>query len=195
MPKGEPFKIKMVEPIRLISRTEREAAIRAAGYNLFALRSRDVYIDLLTDSGTGAMSQEQWGAMMVGDESYAGASSYYKLKETVTDITGYSHVLPTHQGRGAEQCVFPQVITRPGMYALSNMFFDTTRAHVQLAKGRPIDLVVAEASDTTTYYPFKGNMDTVRLEAFIHEHGAENIACIVMTITNNSAGGQPVSMA
>ncbi len=195
MPKGEPFKIKMVEPIRLISRAEREAAIRAAGYNVFALRSRDVYIDLLTDSGTGAMSQEQWGALMVGDEAYAGSNSYYRLKETVTDITGYSFVIPTHQGRGAEQCLFPQLITRPGMYALSNMFFDTTRAHVQLAKGRPIDLVVPEAEDTTTYHPFKGNMDTERLEQFIREHGAENIACIVMTITNNSAGGQPVSMA
>lgn len=195
MPKGEPFKIKMVEPIRLISREERSAAIGAAGYNVFALRSRDVYIDLLTDSGTGAMSQEQWGALMVGDESYAGSNSFYKLKETVTDITGYPHVIPTHQGRGAEQCLFPQVITRPGMYALSNMFFDTTRAHVQLAKGRPVDLVVPEAADTTTYSPFKGNMDTGRLERFIREHGAENIACIVMTITNNSAGGQPVSMA
>ena len=195
MPKGEPFKIKMVEPIRLISREEREAAIRAANYNVFALRARDVYIDLLTDSGTGAMSQEQWGAMMVGDESYAGANSYYKLKETVTDITGYPYVLPAHQGRGAEQVLFPQLIARPGMYALSNMFFDTTRGHVQLAGGRPVDLVIEEASDTTTYHPFKGNMDTERLEQFIIEHGAANIACIVMTITNNSAGGQPVSMA
>ncbi|HLO04684.1 MAG TPA: tryptophanase [Symbiobacteriaceae bacterium] len=195
MPKGEPFKIKMVEPIRLISRAERAEAIRAAGYNIFGLRSRDVYIDLLTDSGTGAMSQEQWGALMVGDESYAGSNSYYKLKETVTDITGYPYVVPTHQGRGAEQCLFPALITRPGMYALSNMFFDTTRAHVQLAQGRPIDLVIPEAEHTTFYHPFKGNMDTERLEQFIQTNGSENIACIVMTITNNSAGGQPVSMA
>ncbi len=195
MPRGEPFKIKMVEPIRLIPREEREQRIREAGYNVFALRSRDVYIDLLTDSGTGAMSHDQWSAMLRGDESYAGAESYYRLKEAVELITGYKHVLPTHQGRGAEKVVFPQLITRPGMYSVSNMHFDTTRAHVQLAQGRPVDLVVPEAEDTETEYPFKGNMDTQALEAFIREHGAENIACIVMTVTNNSAGGQPVSMA
>ncbi|MCG0239319.1 MAG: tryptophanase [Firmicutes bacterium] len=195
MPRGEPFKIKMVEPIRLIPREEREAAIRRAGYNIFALRSSEVYIDLLTDSGTGAMSQEQWAAMMRGDEAYAGAASYFRLRETVEAITGYPYVLPTHQGRGAERVVLPNLITRPGMYVLSNMFFDTTRAHVQLAGGRPVDLVVPEAADTETEYPFKGNMDLNRLEAFIQEHGRENIACIVMTVTNNSAGGQPVSMA
>ena len=193
MPKGEPFKIKMVEPIRLIPREDREAAIKAAHYNPFLLRSADVYIDLLTDSGTGAMSHFQWSAMMLGDESYAGASSYYKLKETVTDITGYEYVIPTHQGRGAEKSAFAQLITRPGMYVLSNMFFDTTRGHVQLAGGRPVDLLLDVP--TEEYHPFKGNMDTEQLEAFIQEHGAENIACIVMTVTNNSAGGQPVSMA
>lgn len=193
LPKGEPFKIKMVEPIRLIPREDREAAIRAAHYNPFGLRSRDVYIDLLTDSGTGAMSQAQWSAMMLGDESYAGGDSFFKLQETVADITGYPYVVPTHQGRGAEQCVFPQLITRPGMYVLSNMFFDTTRGHVQLAQGRPVDLLIDVPTDE--YHPFKGNMDTERLEQFIAEHGPENIAGIIMTITNNSAGGQPVSMA
>lgn len=195
MPKGEPFKIKMVEPIRPISREERTVAIQRAGYNVFALRSQDVYIDLLTDSGTGAMSQDQWAAMMRGDEAYAGATSYFRLRETVESITGYPYVLPTHQGRGAEKVVFPQIIRRPGMYVVSNMHFDTTRAHVQLAKGRPVDLVIPEAGDTDLEYPFKGNMDTERLEAFIQEHGADNIAAIVMTVTNNSAGGQPVSMA
>ncbi|PZN08174.1 MAG: tryptophanase [Bacillota bacterium] len=195
MPRGEPFKIKMVEPIRLLSREEREAAIQRAGYNVFALRSDEVYIDLLTDSGTGAMSQEQWAALMRGDESYAGAASYYRLRDAVEEITGYPYVLPAHQGRGAEQVVLPNLITRPGMYVLSNMFFDTTRAHVQLAGGRPVDLVTPEAMDTESEYPFKGNMDLGRLEAFIRDHGAENIACIILTVTNNSAGGQPVSMA
>ncbi|MBP2017435.1 tryptophanase [Symbiobacterium terraclitae] len=193
MPKGEPFKIKMVEPIRLISREEREAALKAAHYNPFFLRSSDVYIDLLTDSGTGAMSQFQWSAMMLGDEAYAGASSYYKLKETVTDITGYEYVIPTHQGRGAEKSAFSQLITRKGMYVVSNMFFDTTRGHAQLAGARPVDLLMDYPTDE--FHPFKGNMDTVKLEQFINEHGAENIACIIMTVTNNSAGGQPVSMA
>lgn len=172
MPRGEPFKIKMVEPIRLIPREEREAAIRRAGYNVFALRSHEVYIDLLTDSGTGAMSQEQWAAMMRGDESYAGAASYYRLRDVVEEITGYPYVLPTHQGRGAEQVVLPNLIIRPGMYVLSNMFFDTTRAHVQLAGGRPVDLVTPEAMETESEYPFKGNMDLDRLEVFIRDHSS-----------------------
>lgn len=195
MPKGEPYKIKMVEPIQLISRPQREEAIKRAGYNTFALRSHEVYIDLLTDSGTGAMSDDQWSAMLRGDESYAGGASYYRLRDVVESITGYPYVLPAHQGRGAEKVVLPNLIARPGMYALSNMFFDTTRAHVQLAGGRPVDLVTPEAMDTEVDHPFKGNMDLGRLEQFIAQHGADSIACIVMTVTNNSAGGQPVSMA
>lgn len=191
----EPYKIKMVEPIRLIPRPEREARLAAAGYNLFALRSRDVFIDLLTDSGTGAMSEQQWSAMMLGDESYAGSDSYYHLQEVVQRITGYAHVIPTHQGRGAEQCLFPNLIARPGMYVLGNMHFDTTRAHIQLAGGRPVDLVIEAAEQTESEHPFKGDMDIEALRRFIRTHGAQNVAAIIMTVTCNSAGGQPVSMA
>lgn len=192
---AEPYKIKMIEPIRLIPRPQREARIREAGYNLFGLRSRDVFVDLLTDSGTGAMSEDQWSAMMRGDESYAGSDSFYRLRDTVAEITGYPHVLPTHQGRGAEQCLMPQLITRPGMYVLGNMHFDTTRAHIQLAGGRPVDLVIDEAMQTAVAHPFKGNIHLERLRRFIQEHGASQIAAIIMTVTCNSAGGQPVSMA
>ncbi|MCL4514879.1 MAG: tryptophanase [Firmicutes bacterium] len=195
MRQPEPFKIKMVEPIRLIPREQREAALRGAGYNVFMLRSEDVYIDLLTDSGTGAMSDRQWGGLMQGDEAYAGSRSYHRLREVVESITGYPHVLPTHQGRGAEKVLFPVLIRKPGQYVLGNMHFDTTRAHIQLAKGRPVDLVVDEAFDTSVDAPFKGDMDTGKLEAFIREKGREQIAAIVMTVTCNSAGGQPVSMA
>ncbi|MFZ5817615.1 MAG: tryptophanase [Bacillota bacterium] len=191
----EPYKMKMVEPIRLIPREEREAKIQQAGLNVFALRSRDVFIDLLTDSGTGAMSEEQWAAMMRGDESYAGSDSFYRLQETVEAISGYRYVIPTHQGRGAERSLLPVLIKRPGMYVLGNMHFDTTRAHIQLAGGRPVDLVIDEAADTTQYHPFKGNIDLHKLRRFIGDHGPENIAAIIMTVTCNSAGGQPVSMA
>ncbi|MFZ5966427.1 MAG: tryptophanase [Bacillota bacterium] len=193
--KAEPFKIKMVEPIRLISREEREKALINAGYNPFALRAEDVYIDLLTDSGTGAMSDAQWAAMMVGDESYAGSRSFYRLEASVQDIIGYKYVIPAHQGRGAEQVVFPNVIKNKGDYVLGNMHFDTTKAHIEISGGRAINLVAEKAYDTTTYDDFKGDFDLGKLEDFIKQNGVDKIALIVITVTCNSAGGQPVSMA
>jgi len=189
-----PYRIKMVEPIKMTTRTEREVYLKKAGYNPFSLRSEDVYIDLLTDSGTGAMSQYQWAALMTGDEAYAGSKSFYKFEEVVKNITKYNYVIPAHQGRGAEQVVFPQLVDRDGLFFISNMHFDTTRAHVELAGARAIDCVVKECFDTENYHPFKGNFDLDNLERLIVKKGKENIAGIIMTITNNSAGGQPVSM-
>ncbi len=189
----EPFRIKSVEPLRMLTREERERKIAEAGYNVFSLASRDVYIDLLTDSGTGAMSVDQWAGVMVGDESYAGAECYYRVQETAKRIFGLPYVQLVHQGRAAEKVLLP-VLLQGKKYAISNMHFDTTRAHVELAGARAIDCVVPEALDTTAYYDFKGNMDTARLEQYIKELGAENIGVIIMTITNNSAGGQPVSV-
>lgn len=193
--KAEPFKIKMVEPIRMISREEREKALIEAGYNPFALKAEDVYIDLLTDSGTGAMSDAQWAGMMIADESYAGSKSFYKLEASVQDIIGYKYVIPAHQGRGAEQVVFPSLIKNKGDYVLGNMHFDTTKAHIEIAGGRAINMIAEKAFDTTTYDDFKGDFDLEKLEDFIQTHGAEKIGLIVVTVTCNSAGGQPVSMA
>ena len=189
----EPFRIKSVEPLRMLTRREREEKIAAADYNLFALRGEDCYIDLLTDSGTNAISQEQWAGVMRGDEAYAGAASYFKLMDAGKDIFGYGYIQPVHQGRAAEKVVLP-LFLGPGKYAVSNMFFDTTRAHVILAGARAIDCVVPEAKDPARRAPFKGNMDVGRLESLIGELGAGNIGLVVMTVTNNSAGGQPVSM-
>lgn len=191
----EPFKIKMVEPIRMTTEEERREKIAAAHYNGFALHADDVYIDLQTDSGTGAMSDSQWAAMVRGDESYSGGRSYYQLLETAQEIFGYEWIQPVHQGRAAEKVLFPVLIERPGQLVISNTFFDTTRAHVGLAGGRPVDCVCPEGLDTDLDAPFKGKMDLPGLERLIAENGVENIAGIVMTITNNSVGGQPVSMA
>lgn len=168
--------------------------IKEAKYNLFSLRGEDVYIDLLTDSGTNAMSDGQWAGVMKGDEAYAGSSSYYKLIDAGKDIFGYDFIQPVHQGRAGEKVLFPIFLSK-GKFAISNMFFDTTRAHVELAGARAIDCVVEEAKNPSIRAPFKGNMDVVKLEKLINELGAENVGLVVMTITNNSAGGQPVSMA
>lgn len=195
MPKyvPEPFRIKMVEPIKMLTREQREQKIKEANYNTFALKGEDVYIDLLTDSGTNAMSDQQWAGVMRGDEAYAGANSYYKLVDAGKDIFGYGFIQPVHQGRAAEKVVLPLYLCE-GKVAISNMFFDTTRAHVELAGARAIDCVVEEAKNPSIRAPFKGNMDVEKLEKLIIEHGPENVGMVVMTVTNNSAGGQPVSI-
>ena len=190
----EPFRIKMVETIKMLSAEERGARIKEAKYNVFNLRSEDVYIDLLTDSGTNAMSQDQWAGVMVGDEAYAGGRSYFKLLAAGQDIFGYKYIQPVHQGRAAEKVVYG-ILLEKGKFSISNMHFDTTRAHVELAGGRALDCNVKEAEDPSLRLPFKGNMDVKKLEELIGEHGAKNIGVVIMTITNNSAGGQPVSMA
>ncbi|MDO4594765.1 MAG: tryptophanase [Tissierellia bacterium] len=190
---AEPFRIKMVEPIEMTTREEREEELKKAHHNMFGLDSKKVYIDLLTDSGTGAMSDTQWAGIMRGDEAYAGGQSYKKLVEVSKEIFDYEFIQPVHQGRAAEKALFP-LLLKEGKFAISNMFFDTTRAHVELAGARAIDCVVEEAKDPSIYADFKGNMDTKRLEEIINDKGSENIGLIVMTITNNSAGGQPVSV-
>ena len=190
----EPFRIKSVEAIHLTTREERERIIRAAGYNLFKIRAEDVLIDLLTDSGTGAMSDTQWAALQHGDESYAGARSYYTLKQSVEDVTGLPYFVPTHQGRAAENVLF-SVVVRPGQEVPSNQHFDTTHANIRARGGKPIDLVIDAANDPAVIHPFKGNMDLDKLERFIQIVGVDKIPIGLTTITNNSAGGQPVSMA
>ena len=189
----EPFRIKMVELIKVLSPEERFARIKKAKYNLFKLNSEDVYIDLITDSGTNAMSADQWAAMMTGDEAYAGSRSYYELVNNAKEIFDYEYIQPVHQGRAAEKVLFPLLLST-GKYAIANTFFDTTRAHIELAGGRAIDCVVKEALDPNLIAPFKGNMDINLLEENIIKLGVENIGVVVMTITNNSAGGQPVSI-
>lgn len=192
LPFAESYKIKVVESIRRSNREERENWIRDAHYNLFQLRSEQIFIDLLTDSGTGAMSDKQWGEIMTGDESYAGATSYYKLKDAITDITGFPLFLPTHQGRAAENVLFSALV-REGHIVPGNSHFDTTKGHIEFRRATAIDCTIDEAFDTTADHPFKGNVDLAKLESVLKENG-ERVPFIIITLTNNSAGGQPVSL-
>ncbi len=190
----EPFRIKSVEPLRLTTREERERLIREASYNVFLLRARDVIIDLLTDSGTGAMSAAQWAGVMKGDESYAGSESFYHFEETVQDIFGFRNVIPTHQGRAAERILF-STLCGPGDVVPNNTHFDTTRANIEHSGAEALDLPCPESRDLSAPGAFKGNLDLVALERTIEERGAERVPLVVVTVTNNSGGGQPVSMA
>jgi len=191
---AEPWKIKMVEPIHMTTREVREAALDEAGFNTFLLRADDVYIDLLTDSGTSAMSDRQWAGMMMGDESYAGSRNFYHLEETIQSYYGYKHIVPTHQGRGAEHLI-SQAVIKPGMVVPGNMYFTTTRLHQELAGGRFVDVIIDEAHDSIDPHPFKGNVDLDKVQALIDDVGADKIAYISLAGTVNMAGGQPVSMA
>ena len=189
----EPFRIKSVEPIRMTSVEEREAHLREAGYNLFNLHASDVIIDLLTDSGTGAMSAEQWAGLQRGDESYAGSPSWFRFLESVQALFPFKHVIPTHQGRAAEKILF-SVVGGPGKAIPSNTHFDTTRANVEFTGAEAVDLVIEEGRHPSAIHPFKGNMDLDALDAFIRERGPATVPLVMVTITNNSGGGQPVSL-
>jgi tyrosine phenol-lyase len=191
---AEPWKIKMVEPLNMNSREDREKALTDAGFNTFLLRSDDVYIDLLTDSGTGAMSDRQWAGMMLGDEAYAGSRNFYHLESAIQKYYGYKYIVPTHQGRGAEHLI-SQVAIKPGQYVPGNMYFTTTRLHQELAGGIFVDVIIDEAHDPQSLHGFKGNIDIDKLEALIKREGADNIAYVSVAGTVNMAGGQPVSMA
>lgn len=193
LPFAESYKIKMVENIRRSTRDEREKWLKEAYYNLFNLRSEYVYIDLLTDSGTGAMSDQQWAEMMIGDESYAGASSYLKMKATIKELFGFNDFLPTHQGRAAENVLF-SLLVKEGDVVPGNSHFDTTKGHIEFRHARAIDCTIDEAFNPTIYHPFKGNLDLDKLENVLRSHPARKIPMIIVTITNNTSGGQPVSM-
>jgi tyrosine phenol-lyase len=192
-PVAEPYKIKSIEQIRMTTRAEREHAVAEAGYNTFLLKSEDVYIDLLTDSGTNAMSDRQWAALMMGDEAYAGARSFYRFEAAVREMYGFKHVVPTHQGRGAEHLI-SRILIKPGHTIPGNMYFTTTRAHQELQGGTFVDIVIDEAHDSTARHPFKGNVDLEKLQAVIDRVGPQNIPYVNVAVTVNLAGGQPVSM-
>ena len=190
----EPFRIKSVEPLRFTTVQERERYLEEAGYNLFRIEAGRILIDLLTDSGTSAMSTEQWAAVMRGDESYAGSESFFRLKRVADELTGFRHMIPTHQGRAAERILFT-VMCKPGQVVPSNTHFDTTRANIEFTGARAVDLPIPEAADTQARLDFKGNMDVAALEALVAAEGAARIPLVMLTVTNNSGGGQPVSMA
>ena len=191
---AEPYKIKMVELLRMTTRDEREQAIREAGYNTFLLRSRDVYIDLLTDSGTSAMSDRQWAGLMMGDEAYSGSDNFYHLQDAVREYYGYKHLVPTHQGRGAEH-LMSRIMIRPGDFVPGNMYFTTTRLHQELAGGTFVDVITDEAHDSASRHPFKGNVDLGKLDRLVQEVGADHVPYISLEGNVNMAGGQPFSMA
>ena len=191
--KAEAYRIKVVEPVKLTTKEERKKLIKKAGYNPFLLKAEDVYIDLLSDSGTGAMSQNQWAGMMLGDESYAGSKNFYNFESAVKDITGFKYVLPVHQGRGAEN-VLDSALIKPGDVIPGNMHFDTTKAHIEHKKGKAVDCTIDEACKPVSSHPFKGNVDLKKLERIIKKYGRKRIPFIVVTVTCNSAGAQPVSM-
>ncbi|MBS1487263.1 MAG: tyrosine phenol-lyase [Bacteroidetes bacterium] len=190
---AEPYKMKMVELLKMTTRAQRVKAIKEAGYNTFLLRSKDVYIDLLTDSGTNAMSDRQWSALMLGDEAYAGSESYFKLEKAIQQFYGYKYIIPTHQGRGAEN-ILSQVLIRKGQIVPGNMYFTTTRLHQELAGGKFEDIIIDEAHDSTSEFPFKGNVDLAKLELLIKKHGAEKIPYVSIATNVNMAGGQPISI-
>ena len=189
----EPFKIKVVEPIRMTTAAEREEILKAADFNVFLIKAEDVLIDLLTDSGTGAMSSLQWAGIMKGDESYAGAQSWFALQSRIHELTGFEHVLPTHQGRASERILF-ELVGGPDKVVPNNSHFDTTRANIEHTGAKALDLVIDEGRQPSVRHPFKGNMDLAKLEACIKEHGVEHIPLVMCTVTNNSGGGQPVSL-
>jgi tyrosine phenol-lyase len=191
---AEPYKIKVVEPLRMTSLAERKKALVEAGYNTFLLKSEDVYIDLLTDSGTSAMSDYQWAGMMMGDEAYAGSSNYYHLEQAVQKYYGYKYLIPTHQGRGAENLI-SKILIQPGDYVPGNMYFTTTRAHQELNGGTFVDIIIDEAHDAEIEHPFKGNVDLSKLDALVQKVGAKKIPYVSVAATVNMAGGQPISMA
>jgi tyrosine phenol-lyase len=190
---AEPYKIKVVEPVRMTSPEDRRRALDEAGWNTFLLRSRDVYIDLLTDSGTSAMSDRQWAGMMLGDEAYAGSENFYHLEETIQEVYGYPFVVPTHQGRGAEH-IISQILIKKGDVVPGNMYFTTTRLHQELAGGTFADIIIDEAHDPNSEHPFKGDVDLNKLDQLIQQHGADRIPYVSLGVTVNMAGGQPVSM-
>ncbi len=192
-PPVEPFKIKVIEPVTIPSEQRRKEAIREAGFNTFLLLSEDVYIDLLTDSGTSAMSDNQWAGMMLGDEAYAGSKNFYHLEQAVQDVLGYKYIVPTHQGRGAEHLMY-QHLVKPGQIVPRNMYFTTSKLHVEIPGGKMVDTIIDEAHDPENLHPFKGNMDLNKLQEYVDDYGPEKIACVNVEMNVNMAGGQPVSM-